>query len=83
MGEVTDRDGPGMSEPRESDGDLDPGAYVGQRPELASERLPDGPQPGDQRVAAYDAAPGVPGEPDAPPAEDERTETDRPGQAGG
>lgn len=45
--------------------DLDPGAYIGQQPELASERLPGGVQADDERVAAYDSAHGVPGEPDA------------------
>ena len=43
---------------------LDPGAYIGQEPELAAETLPEGIRPGDERVAANQSAPGVPGEPD-------------------
>jgi hypothetical protein len=54
-----------MNEAKVRDEDLDPGAYIGQQPELASERLPEEPRPGDVRVAAHDSAPGVPGEPDA------------------
>lgn len=60
---------------------LDPGAYIGSEPELEEETIPGGVQPGDERVAAYDSAPGVPGEPDAiepeghrdgPPADDDQ-----------
>jgi hypothetical protein len=43
---------------------LDPGAYIGKEPELAADRLPEGVRPGDERVAAHDSAPGVPGEPE-------------------
>ena len=42
----------------------DPGAYIGHEPEFAANRLPEGVQPGDERVSAHDSAPGVPGEPD-------------------
>jgi hypothetical protein len=56
---VTDADG------RRPD-DLDAGAYIGREPELAAETIPGGVKPGDVRIAAHDAAPGVPGEPGAP-----------------
>ena len=52
-------DGPENEEQRH-----DPGAYIGHEPEFAADRLPDGIQPGDERVAAHESAPGVPGEPD-------------------
>jgi hypothetical protein len=61
--------------------DLDPGAYIGQEPEREAETIPGGVKPGDERIAAHDAAPGVRGEPDAPP-DDERTEFDRHREAG-
>ena len=32
---------------------LDPGAYIGQEPELAAETIPGGVQPDDERVAAH------------------------------
>jgi hypothetical protein len=66
-----------MNEAKTREEDLDPGAYIGQQPELASERLPEGPRPGDVRVAAHDSAPGVQGEPDAPSTDGGRTEFDR------
>ncbi len=66
-----------MSEP------LDPGAYIGQEPELEEETIPGGLKPGDERVAAHDAAPGVPGEPNAPAGRpDGRSEFDRLRDAG-
>lgn len=66
-----------MTEPR------DPGAYIGQEPEREEETIPGGVKPGDERIAAHDAAPGVPGEPDAPrPADDPETEMDRQREAG-
>ena len=62
---------------------LDPGAYIGREPELEEETIPGGVKPGDKRVAAHDAAPGVPGEPDAAVGEpDERSEFDRLRDAG-
>ena len=64
-----------MTEPR------DPGAYIGNEPEREEETLPGGVKPGDERVAAHDAASGVPGEPDAP-VDDAQTEMDRQRQAG-
>ena len=62
---------------------LDPGAYIGHEPELEEETIPGGVKPGDERVAAHDAAPGVPGEPDAASSVDEaeviaEEENDRP-----
>ena len=42
---------------------LDPGADIGSEPEREAETIPGGVQPGDERIAAHDAAPGVPGEP--------------------
>jgi hypothetical protein len=57
-----------MTEPRPDDGieneqqRLDPGAYIGQEPEFAADRLPVGVQPGDERASAHDSAPGVRGE---------------------
>ena len=57
----------------------DPGAFIGQKPEREAETIPGGVKPGDQRVAAYDAAPGVPGEPDTDEAS---TEFDRHREAG-
>ena len=47
-------------------GELDAGAYIGREPELAAETIPGGVKPGDVRIAAHDAAPGVRGEPGAP-----------------
>ena len=41
----------------------DPGAYIGQEPELASETIPGGVQPDDQRVAAHSTQPGPATEP--------------------
>jgi hypothetical protein len=58
-----------MTDEREADGELDPGAYIGREPERATETLPDGVQPGDERVAAYGSQPGVPGEPADPVAD--------------
>jgi hypothetical protein len=66
----------------------DPGAYIGQEPEREEEGIPGGEKPGgekpgDERIAAHDAAPGVPGEPDAPAGEPaERSEFDRLRDAG-
>jgi hypothetical protein len=51
---------------------LDAGAYIGRKPELASETIPGGVRPADERVAAGDTQPGVPGEPDAVPETGER-----------
>lgn len=48
--------------------DLDPGAYIGNQPELEEETIPGGVTPRDERVAAYQSRRGVPGE----PAESER-----------
>ena len=59
--------------------DLDPGAYIGREPELEAETIPGGVQPGDERVAAYGAAPGVAGEPEATQAD---AESDLPREAG-
>jgi hypothetical protein len=44
--------------------DLDPGAYIGRKPELEEESIPGGVKPGDERVAAYNSQRGVDGEPD-------------------
>ena len=60
-------------------GEQDPGAYVGQRPERQEESIPGGVKPGDERVAATDAAPGVPGEPGT---DEDKTEFDRHREAG-
>jgi hypothetical protein len=49
------------------DHDLDPGAYIGNEPELEAEAIPGGVTRGDERVAAYQSRPGVPGEPDERP----------------
>jgi hypothetical protein len=59
-----------------SERDLDPGAYIGQEPELASERIPGGVKPEDDRVAytsSQRAADGEPGtdDPADPPATEE------------
>jgi hypothetical protein len=45
--------------------DLDPGAYIGQKPELEAETIPGGVSERDERTSAYDSQPGVAGEPDA------------------
>jgi hypothetical protein len=58
-------------EPVES-GELDPGAYIGHEPEREADTIPGGVQPGDERVAAHDSQPGVPGEPEAPSLPRER-----------
>ena len=49
--------------------DLDPGAYIGQKPERESETIPGGVSDRDERTSAYDSQPGVPGEPDASPGD--------------
>jgi hypothetical protein len=46
---------------------LDPGAYVGNQPELEEESIPGRIQPADERVAAYDSRPGVKHEPEPEP----------------
>jgi len=48
----------------ETDPTLDPGAYIGQEPELASERIPGGVRPEDERVAFNASQHGVDGESD-------------------
>ena len=53
--------------------ELDPGAYIGQEPELAGETIPGGVKPDDDRVAfnaSQRAADGEPGmdQPADPPA---------------
>jgi hypothetical protein len=56
--------------------DLDPGAFIGHEPELASERIPGGVQPEDDRVAfnasqrAVDGEPGMDEPPDPPAIEE-------------
>ena len=57
----------------------DPGGFIGQEPELEAESIPGGSKPGDERVAAHDAAPGVPGEPET---DESNTEFDRHREAG-
>jgi hypothetical protein len=52
-----------MSE-REPEQPLDPGAYIGHEPELASERIPGGVQPEDERVAFNSSQRAVDGEAD-------------------
>jgi len=42
----------------------DPGAYIGHEPELASEKIPGGVHPDDQRVAAHSTQLGPVGEPE-------------------
>jgi hypothetical protein len=44
--------------------DRDPGQYIGRKPELASEKIPGGVQPADQRVAAHSTQPGPPSRPE-------------------
>ena len=58
-----------MTDPRDDERqtDLDAGAYIGRKPELASETIPGGVRPADERVAAGDTQPGAPGEPDVVP----------------
>ena len=59
---MTDREQPGQ--PGQTGRDLDPGAYIGREPELASETIPGGAQPNDDRVAfnaSQRAADGEPG----------------------
>ena len=60
----------------------DPGAFIGQEPEREAESIPGGIKPGDERIAAHDSAPGVPGEPDAEEDDGTRTEMDRLREAG-
>ena len=42
----------------------DPGQYIGRKPELASETIPGGVQPDDERVAAHSTQPGPVGAPE-------------------
>jgi len=53
---------------RDESKELDPGAYIGHEPEREAESIPGGVHPGDERIAAHDSQPGVPGEPEAPTA---------------
>jgi hypothetical protein len=55
---MTDRERPGTT-----DRELDPGAYIGREPELASETIPGGVQPDDDRVAFNASRRAVDGEP--------------------
>ena len=55
---------------RAPDRDLDPGAYIGSEPELASERIPGGVQPKDERVAYNSSQRAADGEPDTDQAAD-------------
>lgn len=57
--------------------DLDPGAFVGNRPERAAETIPGGIGPKDERIAAHSTQPGEPGDGgtpkghrEGPPADD-------------
>ena len=43
---------------------LDPGAYIGNQPELEEESIPGGVQPGDERIAAHSTQVGPPGQPE-------------------
>jgi len=55
----------------------DPGAYIGSQPELASDRIPGGIRPQDERVAATQSESAAPGEPEDPsldPLRDATTE---------
>ena len=69
----------GEMERRGGTDELDPGAYIGQEPEREAESIPGGIKPGDERIAAYAAAPGVPGEPGTDPG---KAGSDRQGEAG-
>jgi hypothetical protein len=64
-----------------ADKDLDPGAFIGQEPELASEKIPGGVRPTDDRVAfngSDRAADGEPGtDTDADPADPREAGQDR------
>ena len=62
---------------RDADRTLDPGAYIGSEPELASERIPGGVQPEDERVAFNASQHGVKGE-----ADDEAIDPPDPREAG-
>ena len=56
---------------------LDPGAYVGNEPELEGETLPGGVGPEDERTSANAPRPRIPGEPDVDHADqDDATKTD-------
>jgi len=60
-GERETRDPESANDPNR---EQDPGAYIGSDPEREAETIPGGVRPGDERVAAHDARPGVAGEPD-------------------
>jgi hypothetical protein len=45
-----------------ADAGLDPGAYIGNEPELEAETIPGGVTSRDERVAAYQSRPGLPEE---------------------
>jgi hypothetical protein len=62
----------------DTDRDLDPGAFIGHEPELASERIPGGVQPDDDRVAFNSSQRAVDGEPGI----DEASEPPAPAEAG-
>lgn len=43
---------------------LDPGAYIGNKPEFEEESIPGGVQPGDERIAAHSTQVGPKGAPE-------------------
>jgi hypothetical protein len=46
---------------------LDPGAFVGRKPERQAETIPGGIGPKDERISAVSSQPGVPVDEEAPP----------------
>ena len=51
-----------------SDEQLDPGAFIGRKPELAAETIPGGVQPEDERVAAGQTQTGADAGQDSTPS---------------
>ena len=71
--------------PRGSTAGEDPGAYIGHEPERATETIPGGVQPEDERVAAVASQPGPAvdeGEPPQGHRTGERANDDRAREAG-
>jgi hypothetical protein len=60
-----------------TDRDLDPGAFVGNRPERQAETIPGGVRPKDERIAANSTQAGAPSGDEAPGGHREADGSDR------
>jgi hypothetical protein len=74
--DMTEHDRPHPSESA-TDEDLDPGAFVGNRPERQAETIPGGIGPKDERIAANSTQSGAPSRDDTPAGHREADAPDR------